>query len=263
MQRAAFAAMITTATALAAACGSFGEGNGAAPPDAGDATSSEDAAPTSDGGLTGDCSTVFHEGFDVMWTAPWENETGGGGSLAHVADGGYEGGALRAMVDAPDGGGTAAQLEREVPGAIPKSVALSFAMKIPQSNSGYFELGCTLQLHGQTDRSYLNFMPELDMGQLSIDDNAQLAGVGVPTGGAARLGPPVPDKWYSIRLELHDITTTTANAIAFVDGVQQLRRTFAFPEPPVTLRVKCGFDHADDGAEGTVLVDDVKLDVCH
>lgn len=73
------------------------------------------------------------------------------------------------------------------------------------------------------------FVPELEDRELSLDDDARLDGVAMSTEGAVKLGTPDPDAWMSIGLELNDITTTTANAVAIVDGVETLRRTPSFP----------------------------------
>lgn len=101
------------------------------------------------------------------------------------------------------------------------------------------------RLHGAAPRAerfvVLMFVPELEDRELSLDDDARLDGVAMSTEGAVKLGTPDPDAWMSIRLELNDITTTTANAVAIVTASRRFagrRASRAAGEAPDQVRVQ-------------------------
>lgn len=226
--------------------------------DGGDAGS----APSNggDGGLGDACTRAIHEPFaqlDALWT-----KTENGGSVAHEPAGGTGGsGALRAEVTA-GGSSTSAQVTREIPGPLPKSIRLAFAVNIAAASNHYVELGCTLQLRGDDDGTFVSFQPEVSGGDLRFDSTKKQDGSNISTGSAASIGALSTGHWYRFVVTVDTVAATGPHVTAAVDGTPQYDRSVTFSAPPELIRVKCGVDHGQAGAAATVFVDDVTLDLC-
>jgi hypothetical protein len=205
---------------------------------------------------SGGCVRVASEDMTAM-PADWQSQTSANGQIGFVPHAGVKGGALRAELTQDPAASPGADLSKSFPlGPSVTSVRLSFAVKVvaldPVGN--YAEIGCVLQL-GQDAAARGRIKVVLTQETMRLDE------IATSTGGSAFAGP-VFGQWYAVTMAMENITSSSATAVASVDGVARLSKPIDYLTSPNNVRVECGIDYANQSTSLVVLVDDVTLDFC-